>query len=66
MRRIKYVLVFLLMGMVGNLSAQITFFRGGFEKSEGREKGCFRRFLHGVVRTLQGDVAKSVYCSGSG
>ena len=31
MRSIKYVLAFLLMGMFGNLSAQITFFQGTFE-----------------------------------
>ena len=33
MRRIKYVLAFLLMGMFGNLSAQITFFQGTFEEA---------------------------------
>lgn len=33
MRSIKYVLAFLLMGMFGNLSAQITFFQGTFEEA---------------------------------
>lgn len=33
MRSIKYVLAFLLMGIFGNLSAQITFFQGTFEEA---------------------------------
>ncbi|WP_255301857.1 thioredoxin fold domain-containing protein [Butyricimonas sp. Marseille-P3923] len=48
MGRIKYVLVFLLMGMMGSLSAQITFFQGTFEealkKAKAEKKDVFVDF----------------------
>ena len=62
------MIVFLMLGTLGNLSAQITLFKGTFDealKSTTREKGFVRGLFRRMVWTVQNDGKRSIHAKRS-